>query len=218
MLFPAAQAVWTDIWNVIGLRGTASDSFTVKDLFVPGDFTYVRDETEGRREPGWLYCFATKALYPSGFGGIALGVSRSMLDSFVRLATEKTPRGMTSTLRENNATQQELGEAEAGWRSARSYLFQSMAEICAEARRARVVTLDQRMSIRLAATHAIHRARQAAAFAYEAAGATAIFQSNPFERRFRDVNTIAQQVQGRRAHFQTVGKHLLGLETEDTFV
>ncbi len=47
--------------------------------------------------------------------------------------------------------------------------------------------------------------------AYHAAGSTAIFEENPFERRFRDIHTVSQQVQGRREHFETVGQYLLGL-------
>ena len=42
-------------------------------------------------------------------------------------------------------------------------------------------------------------------------GSTAIFESNPFERRFRDIHTVTQQQQGRKAHLQTVGAFLLGL-------
>src|SRR5271169_6639273 len=33
LLFPKPQAVMTDIWHVIGLRGTGSDSYTVTGLF-----------------------------------------------------------------------------------------------------------------------------------------------------------------------------------------
>ena len=35
LLFPKASARFADIWHVIGLRGTGSDSYTVTDLFVP---------------------------------------------------------------------------------------------------------------------------------------------------------------------------------------
>jgi alkylation response protein AidB-like acyl-CoA dehydrogenase len=35
LLFPAASATMKDVWHVIGLRGTGSDSFTVSDVFVP---------------------------------------------------------------------------------------------------------------------------------------------------------------------------------------
>jgi len=37
MLFPKSATEFTDIWHTIGLRGTGSDQYTVKDLFVPED-------------------------------------------------------------------------------------------------------------------------------------------------------------------------------------
>ncbi|HXZ01076.1 MAG TPA: hypothetical protein VEI03_13830 [Stellaceae bacterium] len=51
-----------------------------------------------------------------------------------------------------------------------------------------------------------------------AAGTTLVFAANPFERRLRDINSVAQQLQGRRSHFETVGKYLLGLEAEPLFL
>ena len=35
VLFPKSQTEMTDIWHVIGLRGTGSDKYSVTDLFVP---------------------------------------------------------------------------------------------------------------------------------------------------------------------------------------
>ena len=78
------------------------------------------------------------------------------------------------------------------------------------------LTLDHNTTIRLASTWAIHQARDVVDTAYHAAGATAIFESNPFERRFRDVHTVIQQYQGRQAHFAAVGQVLLGLQAEGT--
>ena len=49
-------------------------------------------------------------------------------------------------------------------------------------------------------------------FAYQAAGATAIFENNAFERRFRDMNTVAQQAQGQPVKFEHAGMVLLGIE------
>ncbi|MBT6314823.1 MAG: acyl-CoA dehydrogenase, partial [Alphaproteobacteria bacterium] len=37
-----------------------------------------------------------------------------------------------------------------------------------------------------------------------------IFPGSPFERRFRDIHTLSQQIQARAAHFQAVGQVLLG--------
>ena len=45
--------------------------------------------------------------------------------------------------------------------------------------------------------------------AYHMAGATAVFSANPFERRFRDMHAIAQQIQARDTHYEDVGKMIL---------
>ena len=39
--------------------------------------------------------------------------------------------------------------------------------------------------------------------------ATAVFNANKLERRFRDMHTIAQQIQGRDSHYEDVGKAIL---------
>jgi indole-3-acetate monooxygenase len=81
-----------------------------------------------------------------------------------------------------------------------------------------LITVEQRITIRMAATHAIHKAREAVDFAYNAAGATAIFEHHPLERRFRDIHTVTQQLQGRLSHFETVGAWMLGVDADLTFV
>jgi indole-3-acetate monooxygenase len=80
------------------------------------------------------------------------------------------------------------------------------------------ITVEQRINIRMAATHAIHKAREAVDFAYNAAGTTAIFENHPLERRFRDIHTVTQQLQGRLSHFETVGAWMMGADTDLTFV
>ena len=73
---------------------------------------------------------------------------------------------------------------------------------------------EQHPRLRLAATWAIQQSREVVATIYSAAGATAIFNENPFERRFRDMHAGSQQGQGRPVHFETVGQILLGLPPE----
>jgi alkylation response protein AidB-like acyl-CoA dehydrogenase len=218
MLFPAGQARLDDVWQVIGLRGTGSDAFEVADLFVPHAHTIARDDPAERHAPGLLYCFPISSLYASGFAGVALGVARSMLDAFVTLARTKTPRGFTRPLAESGVIQAQVALAEARLGSARLFLLASLDEIWREASRAGQVALDQRVRIRLAATYAIQQAKEVANAVYDAAGATAIFEDGAFERRFRDIHAATQQVQGRQAHFETVGQFLLGLEPDTTFM
>lgn len=217
-LIPASAARVEDTWDVIGLRGTASDAFALDDLFVPEAYSAHRESPLENREPGWLYCFSIHNLFSCGFAAIALGVAQAMLDAFIELASHKVPRGMPRTLRENAVVQAGVARALAKLESAETYLMHSVGEICDAVQATREVTLAQRMRIRLCSTHAIHAAREVGDFAYEAAGATAVFAAQPFERRFRDLHAICQQLQGRAGHFETVGQHLLGLDADTTFL
>ena len=74
-------------------------------------------------------------------------------------------------------------------------------------------TIGQRQR-RLAGTNAIQGAAEVADFAYKAAGVDAIFPGSPFERRFRDMHTLSQQIQARGAHLEQVGQILLGMPPE----
>ncbi|HUJ85740.1 MAG TPA: acyl-CoA dehydrogenase family protein [Burkholderiales bacterium] len=217
MLFPADQAQMSDIWQVIGLRGTASDAYEVKELFVPRAFSVSRDDQAERRYPGPLYCLPTGAMFATGFASVAIGLARALIDALVALAQEKTPRGYKTRLRESALFQADLAQAEARLRGARAYLRGALAEVWREVEQSNRLTLEQRMAIRLAASQALADAVAAGDAAYHAAGASAVFERNPFERRFRDLHAVAQQLQGRRAHFETVGRFLLGLEPDLTF-
>jgi len=217
MLFPADQAKMADIWQVIGLRGTASDAYTVKDLFVPAAYSVARDDFSERRYQGPLYALPTSSMFAAAFASVALGVARALLDSLVMLALEKTPRGYKNQLRESALFQTDLAQAEGRLRAARMYLAGTLTEVWREVERSNALSLERRMQIRLAGSQALREAVAVGDAAYHAAGATAIFERNAFERRFRDLHTVAQQLQGRRAHFETVGRFLLGLEPDLSF-
>ncbi len=216
LLFPKAQAAMTDIWHVIGLRGTGSDRYTVTDLFVPQDHSVARSADARPRERGLLYAFSSSNVYSAGFAGVALGIARGTLDAFIELARDKIPRGARHTLRDNNLIQAQVAQCEARVGAARAFLLGGLEEIWHEAGRTGRLSLDHNATIRLASTWAIHQAKDAVDTLYHAAGATAIFEDNPFERRFRDIHTVIQQYQGRQAHFEAVGRVLLGLGAENT--
>ena len=212
MLFRREIATIKDIWQVVGLRGTGSDAYSVQDLFVDDAHTLTRDRPEERREPGLIYRFAAMQIYASGFAAVALGAARAALDAFIDLARGKTPALTSTALRDSAVVQSAIGVADVKLNSARAWLIQVLRETQEAVKVAGELTTDQRIAIRQASTFAIHQAKEVVDVAYHEAGSTAIFDANPFERRFRDVNTVTQQVQGRRSHFETVGQHLLGAD------
>ena len=216
LLFPRDQATLHDTWDTIGLRGTASDSYSLKDLFVPETFSATREDPSLRRKSGPLYAFPMQGLYAVGVAGVALGIARAMLSAFVDLAGEKTPRGLPR-LADTPAVQSGLGHNEATLGASRAYLLEALREVYAIAGEIDPIDVPDRLRVRLAATHAIHGAIEVANWVYKEAGVSAIFSGTPFERRFRDIHTLSQQIQSRGSHYEAAGQVLLGIPPEIYF-
>ena len=213
LLFPATEATLLDNWQTIGLRGTSSESYRVDDLFIPEAFSASREDPALRRERGPLYAFTIQGLYAAGVAGVALGIARAMLSEFMALASRKSPRGL-ARLADSAVLQSDVARAEARLGSARAYLIETLTTIHAQANDVAPIEMAERARVRLAATNAIHGAIEVADFAYKQAGVDAIFPGSPFERRFRDMHTLSQQIQSRGAHFEQVGQILLGVPPE----
>ena len=214
LLFPRSSARVEDTWQVIGLKGTGSDSFTVEDLFVSDDYTVIRSLASKRFVHTPLYSFSQSNLYSSGFASLALGIARATLDAFVDVVRDTVPRGAPKPRGANNVVQSQVGQAEARIRSCRTFLRGSMSEVWEDVQSSGGLSEEQQVTIRLATTWAIQQSREVVSSLYLAAGAMAIFEAQPFEQRFRDIHTVCQQIQGHAAHFETVGQILMGLEPD----
>jgi len=209
LLFPVDKATRIDTWNTIGLCGTASDTYTVEDVFVPDAFTGTRELPDDRRDPGPLYAIPQQDIYAVGVAGVALGIARAMLEAFIELAGTKTPRGL-SRLAENAGVQAGVARGEARIGAARAYLLEILDDICAGAPRDKAIDFTGRARVRLGATNAIQGAIETADWVYKNAGVDAIFPGSPYERRFRDIHTLSQQIQSRDSHYESVGRIFLG--------
>ena len=228
MLFPRSSAmVREDLWEVMGLCGTGSDSYSVANLFVPGEYTVVprasaRDQQlpEGvradpdteRREHGTLYRFSSQAVFQVGLSSVAIGIARAVLDHFIALAKKKIPSSAIHPLRDDTWIQARLAQADAKISAASTWLVKLLEDAWEECERSGELSFPTRVKIRTACTHQMTEAREAVDMIFLEAGATAIFRSNPFERRMRDMHTVSQQVQGNIARMQAVGQYHLGMK------
>ena len=212
ILFPAASATMYDVWNVIGLSGTGTDSYSVENLLIPDKFAALRDDHSALREKGPLYKLTTNLTFGMGFAAVSLGVARATLDAAIELTRRKIPQGQKA-MRENNAVQGLIGRNEASLRAARAYLFSTAADVWRDLMQPDIhLTAQHRAALRLAATWTIHQSASVVDAAYHMAGATAVFSANKFERRFRDMHAIAQQIQARDTHYEDVGKLILAAD------
>ena len=125
------------------------------------------------------------------------------------LTVDKVPRYM-ARLADNPVVQSAVARHEAALGSARAWLVDILKECWATADDVAPLASADRARVRLGCSQAILASLQVADAVYKAAGTSSIFLGTPFERRFRDIHTLSQQIQSRDAHYQTIGQVLLG--------
>ena len=211
MIFPTEDVEIIDNWRVSGLRGTGSCDFRVDDLFVPEERS-LSAFAPISVHPGTLYAIPQITTFAASLPCVSLGIGRAAIDAFTAMAEGKTPMGSASRLRDKPIAQSDLGRAEAHLRSGRAFLLEAMEEIWTEAAAGRSPTLRQRAIARLAAAKAAEASAQAVDLLYNAAGGTALFETNPLERCFRDVHATTQHIGTQPANFELAGRVLLGLD------
>lgn len=216
-LFQKRHAEPIEDWNTIGMRGTASEGYRVTRLFVPEAYSGTREDPALRRDPGRLYAFTMQGLYAVGVVGVAFGIARAMLDEFIALASEKTPRGL-QRLADSPVVQANVARQEATLGAARAWMVEILKDVWEGADDIAPIGLDARVRVRLGCAHAIGVAIEVADFVFKAAGTSAIFRGTPFERRFRDIHTLSQQIQSRDSHFEAVGRVMFNGDPDGLFL
>lgn len=216
MLVPKSCVTVHDVWHVVGLRGTGSQSFSASEVFVPESRAI---DAEGPvHEPGVVYLFSNNGVFGPAFASVALGTASAALAEFVDFAGTKVPRTMHHPIRDNATVQAGVAQARARLESARAYLHQTLSRVWAAAAGRGSLEISERVDARLAATHATQEAAAVMDAVYAMAGSHAVLETGPFARRFRDMHAITQQYQARRQHYEHVGRYVLGLDPEIVFL
>lgn len=214
MVIPKSQIEPIYDWNVNGLRGTGSNSFKADNLFVPEERAFK--DTDGGKVAETFNGINRSLLFASGFAFVALGIARGSLDETFKIASKKRPQGK-SLLRDQELIQNQIGQAEAIWRSSKALLVTSISGLIESAKAEGGPAIDDRIAVRLASTHAIRSSVQIVDTTYNICGSHAVYNSNPIHTRFQDIHAITQQIQGRLEHYSTAGQHLMGIKTESPF-
>ncbi len=202
-----------DTWRVSGLRGTGSHDIAAAGIELPvgRSASLISDRP---RERGPLYAFPPFGLLAASIAAVALGIARGALDDIGGLAGAKVPTLSTRKLAERAATQQGVARAEAAVRAARAHLFDATERAWDAARAGGEIPVDLRVALRLAATHAVEASAGAVDAAYSLGGGSAIYDTNPLGRRFRDVHAATQHMLVAPSTWELTGRALLGLELD----
>lgn len=217
MVFPASDATLIDTWHVMGLKGTGSGDFEVKDIRVPKGRS-VSLVTDKPRETGALYKFPAFGLLALGVTAVALGNARGALDAFRDLATVKKSQGSAKTLSERQTVQAEYARSEAAWRAARAYLYSEIDRVWAIAQGEDEIPIQARADLRLACTHMTRTGADICRSLYDLGGGAALFETSDLQRRFRDAHAITQHIVTAPATLELTGRILFGLQTDGGMV
>lgn len=215
LLVPIEIVEIIDNWHVGGLRGTGSHSFKASDVFVPAHLAF--DATSTPAMPTRYTAISTTPLFALGFASVAVSAAWGAVSGAIDTVKQKTPFGVNTALRDNASVQRSIGIASAKLHCVSAYLNEIVTQIWNDSESLEPLSLEGRIAARMASTHAIQEAAQATDIAYQVCGSSSIFTSHPIQRRFQDIHTITQQVQGRISNYETVGQMLLGQDPKGVF-
>lgn len=217
---PATDVQIIDTWHVTGLRGSGTQDLYLDDVFVASDMTggfsmpagpVAAREQKINRLPFFSLIGVVQA------PPVCLGLARRAIEEFRHLAINKES-AFGPRLSEQVQAQVGLARAEALVRSARSYWYQNVEAAWDSVVAGGSLSLDDRAGLRIACLVATENSMNAVDVLYRLAGSSAIFQSSPLERCWRDIHTAAQHVQVQDARWETAGRVLFGLEPGSPFL
>jgi len=202
-----------DTWHTTGLRGTASNDFSMEAVFVPAARGFQMLLAEPQHP--WVL-FQVPQLAFMNHGSHALGIARGALEAAKAIANSKKGWG-DQPLREVLRVQSVIAEATALIESARSYLYETAEELWAAAQAGAEDTRLLRSRVRLAASNAARSSMQAVDLLHMTMGTSAIFATSPLERQFRDMHTAAAHVMIGPLTYQAAGRVELGMDPDFPF-
>jgi alkylation response protein AidB-like acyl-CoA dehydrogenase len=217
MFFPVADVEFHDTWHTSGLRGTGSGDFSVSGALVPMGRSVV--PASGRRfveTP--LAAFPNFTLLAIGVASVALGIARRAIDEIIALGVDKRPQFSQRTIAQVGTNQTDLAKAEATLGAARAYLYGEVQQAWQTVLAGGHVEVADRVRIRLAGTHAAESAARAVDIAYTMGGGTSVFETSPLQRCLRDVHVATQHIMVAPRLYETMGKHLFGLDIESSMI
>jgi alkylation response protein AidB-like acyl-CoA dehydrogenase len=198
-------------WDVLGLRATASIDYAITDKFVPAhrtfEYPFLVDANPRRASAQGLIQGGQPGLaaFASGIGFRALAELIAAAPKTKRLLAEGTQA-------DDNVVQFGIGELEGRLRAARAHYLDLVAqqdEAIAEGRVPDPVSvLDAQQAFQTLA----RAARDMTVFAFDNAGTTVVYATNPLQRCLRDIFTGLKHGILTPAILGRIGKVRLGLD------
>ncbi|MFV5262528.1 acyl-CoA dehydrogenase family protein [Acinetobacter courvalinii] len=209
-VMPANKAHIDMTWDTVGLKGTGSHDLVVKDVLVAKEWTFVRGEPSKLPEPFFKYpslSLATQVLTVVG-----IGVAAAAIEEFQKLAPGKSSITGGAEIANRPVTQYEFAQAEAEFKAARVWFYDTMQIVWNEVVAGRTPSAEQISDMRLSCTHVARVCARVTRKIQMLAGMTAIYTHNPFSRFVNDTNVVTQHAFMGDATLQNAGLVSFGMK------
>jgi alkylation response protein AidB-like acyl-CoA dehydrogenase len=218
VFFPAAEAEVLDTWRTLGMRGTGSHDYRVDDLFIPARRTWTVGPFEPVN-PAYVSPLPRLGMWliPASNAAVALGIAQAAIDDLVALAATKVPSYTQTGLADKPAVQERVARAQAYVDAARRSVHGAVAEAWEFVQGGARAGMAQGIPVALAGSFAMEAACTAVDLVHAAAGTTGIREEYRFQQYFRDIHTISQHAFSSPGRFESLGKLLLGRESDWAF-
>jgi indole-3-acetate monooxygenase len=205
-------AINPNSWDVMGLSATASIDYTITDQFVPAHRTFEYPFLQGR-QAGSVSARYLANLNQVGLTAFASGVGQRALAELIS-AAPKTKRvaGNEGSQADDHVTQFGIGELSGRMHAARAHFLGLVAQQDRHIADRGAPGTAIAMETSLASQTLTRAARDVAVFAFENAGASAIYSSHPLQRCLRDIFTGLKHVSFTPAILAQFGRQQLGLD------
>ena len=224
MLVPAADYVIDEVWDVIGLRGTASDDIVVGRAFVPEYRTLRNDEQAQVRGPGQrvntgpLYRMPFASIFTSAVTAPVIGAASGCYGAYMSAMRDRV-RMSSGGVRfsEDPFAHVAVARAASEIDAAILQMDRNVSEIYEYAAGAREIPLELRLRTRRDQVRGTERALHAIDMLFTTAGGNSLRRGDPIERAWRDAHAggvhVANDVERALAMY---GRDQFGLPVEDS--
>ena len=203
---PAKAAAIKENWDVLGLRGTASVDYDIEDVYLPAGYAFPVDQRVPKRG-GNIYRTGMGALSALIHSGFALGMGRRALDELAILVQNNT--GRLARLRDSESFLEGFGRAEAQYRAARAFVFETWDEIERRIADGQDITTRDISLCHLSLNHMMWTSATVTDFAYNAAGGASL-RDGALQRCFRDIHAATQHARVSSGYLREAGRELVG--------
>ena len=209
LVYPVAKGHIHDNWHVVGLEGSGSNDISVKELFVPAEFTWETAMWEPRRGDA-IYRMGRPGFVANEHSGVALGIARRALDEIITSAPNKK-RGNppTSSLADREAFRGDIATCDLRLRAARALsheIYERAYEITCSGQ---VPDAAVQSEMRAISAHVTFEAVDVVTKAFRYTGGSAIHRSHVLQRCLRNINAAAQHFMVSDSSLENYGASLL---------